>query len=102
MAEDWRVTIIVSSTDDADDVLRALWQRYGRDDRPVPERGLEQVVRSNIDLIGLTLDCELEPGRRAKGRRLLTRPAAMDDRAAVRHHRDIGLRRPRGHRVRLA
>lgn len=27
-----------------DEVMRALWVRYGRDDKPVPERGLEQVA----------------------------------------------------------
>ena len=27
-----------------DDVMRTLWQRYGRDDLPVPERGLEQIA----------------------------------------------------------
>lgn len=27
-----------------DDVMRELWRRYGRDGKPVPERGLEQVA----------------------------------------------------------
>jgi predicted metalloprotease with PDZ domain len=32
------------STVTLDDVMRELWQRYGRAGRPVPERGLEQVA----------------------------------------------------------
>jgi len=38
-----------------DDVMRALWTRYGRDDRPVPEGGLEQVAAelSGLDLRAL-------------------------------------------------
>lgn len=35
-----------------DAVMQALWQRYGRDDRPVPEAGLEQVA---AELSGLDL-----------------------------------------------
>jgi predicted metalloprotease with PDZ domain len=35
-----------------DEVMRALWTRYGRDDRPVPEGGLEQIA---IELSGLDL-----------------------------------------------
>jgi len=38
-----------------DEVMRALWTRYGRDERPVPERGLEQVAAelSGLDLAPL-------------------------------------------------
>ncbi|MDB5988506.1 MAG: peptidase [Nevskia sp.] len=37
-----------------DDVMRGLWDRYGRDDRPVPERGLEMLAGalSGLDLHG--------------------------------------------------
>lgn len=40
-----------------DDVMRELWQRHGRDGRPVPERGLEQVA---IELSGLPLAREFD------------------------------------------
>jgi predicted metalloprotease with PDZ domain len=40
-----------------DAVMRELWQRYGRADRPVPERGLEQVA---AELSGLPLQSEFD------------------------------------------
>ena len=40
-----------------DDVLRELWRRHGRDGKPVPERGLEQLAR---ELSGLDLARELD------------------------------------------
>ncbi len=35
-----------------DDVMRALWERHGRDDKPVPESGLERIA---AELSGLDL-----------------------------------------------
>jgi predicted metalloprotease with PDZ domain len=40
-----------------DDVMRELWRRYGRDGRPVPERGLEQAAAA---LSGLPLAAEFD------------------------------------------
>jgi len=40
-----------------DEVMRELWRRYGRDGRPVPERGLEQVA---AELSGLSLAREFD------------------------------------------
>jgi len=40
-----------------DAVMRELWRRYGRDGRPVPERGLEQVA---TELSGLPLAREFD------------------------------------------
>lgn len=40
-----------------DDVMRELWKRHGRDGRPVPERGLEQVA---AELFGRSLGREFD------------------------------------------
>ena len=40
------------STTTLDEVMRTLWTRYGRDDKPVPESGLEQIA---AELSGLDL-----------------------------------------------
>jgi predicted metalloprotease with PDZ domain len=40
-----------------DDVMRELWRRHGRDGKPVPERGLEQLAAA---LSGLSLSRELD------------------------------------------
>ena len=47
-----------------DDVMRALWQRHGRDGTPVPERGLEKVA---AELSGLDLTREFDAWLRSTG-----------------------------------
>lgn len=46
------LTLRLQSATTLDEVMRTLWSRYGRDDRPVPESGLEQVA---AELSGLDL-----------------------------------------------
>lgn len=47
-----------------DAVMRELWHRHGRDSRPVPERGLEQVA---AELSGLPLQREFDAWIRSTG-----------------------------------
>jgi predicted metalloprotease with PDZ domain len=47
-----------------DDVMRALWQRYGREDIGVPEGGLEQVA---AEISGLDLKPQFDAWLRATG-----------------------------------
>ncbi len=49
------LTLRLHSSTTLDDVMRTLWTRYGRDDRPVPESGLEQIAAelSGLDLRAL-------------------------------------------------
>ncbi len=46
------LTLRLKSSTTLDDVMRALWTRYGRDDKPVPEGGLERLAGelSGLDL----------------------------------------------------
>lgn len=46
------LTLRLRSTTTLDDVMRAAWQRWGRDEVPVPERGLEALTQeiSGLDL----------------------------------------------------
>lgn len=46
------LSLRLSSSTTLDEVMRTLWSRYGRDDKPVPEGGLEQVA---AELSGLDL-----------------------------------------------
>ena len=49
------LTLRLHSSVTLDDVMRKLWTRYGRDDQPVPESGLEQIAAelSGLDLRAL-------------------------------------------------
>ena len=49
------LTLRLHSSTTLDDVMRTLWTRYGRDDQPVPESGLEQIAAelSGLDLRAL-------------------------------------------------
>jgi predicted metalloprotease with PDZ domain len=47
-----------------DEVMQELWRRYGRDGKPVPERGLEKVA---AELSGLDLSPELDAWLRSTG-----------------------------------
>ncbi len=49
------LTLRLHSSVTLDDVMRTLWTRYGRDDQPVPESGLEQIAAelSGLDLRAL-------------------------------------------------
>ncbi len=49
------LSLRLRSSTTLDEVMRTLWTRYGRDDRPVPESGLEQVAAelSGLDLLPL-------------------------------------------------
>ncbi len=46
------LTLRLNSATTLDEVMRTLWARYGRDDKPVPESGLEQIA---AELSGLDL-----------------------------------------------